>query len=322
MRSQSAASLPALVATLWLSGARPAYAADPTCSPLDLQADDRVRSRWPGLVEHIEGALAGRDDLDPCAWIQLAVGTGSTLVVTVVLADGRSASRTARADDVPTTLEALLLVPRIASTATPVPAPAAIAASPAAPAGGPSPPTATARDVLLAPPPSSHFGIELSAVTDARAGNGQAGLGFGASSLIDVGGWLGGFEGRFERYQMIGGGLPAAGALELSALVGRRLRLQTMTVDLLAGPALALRGAESKTVATPGGTVTSETSMQPVPRALCGAHLSFAAPSVLRGFVGLEGEVGPTGVQSKPSSTSGLPIWTVGIALGATVGTP
>jgi hypothetical protein len=167
--------------------------------------------------------------------------------------------------------------------------------------------------------------IELSILADARVGDGQTALGIGAVSFADVGGWLAGFEGRADRYQERGGG-PAGGALELSVLCGRRFRLQNLAVDLSAGPAVALRGAVNTTTVTPMGTSTSKSSERFVPRALLGARLNFSAHSILRTFLGLEGEFGPAGASGERPSDApvrpGLPVWTVGLALGATVGTP
>jgi hypothetical protein len=59
-----------------------------------------------------------------------------------------------------------------------------------------------------------------------------------------------------------------------------------------------------------------------VPRALLGAHLIFGARSSFRTFIGVDGEFGPANAPGdNPSSESRLPVWTVGLALGATVGT-
>jgi hypothetical protein len=350
MSSGNAAALfVALAAIPGVGVPRFALAAESTCSTVDVQADPRVRSRWPGLSDRIREAFGGRDDVDACARIDLTMRAGSTLDVTVVLPDGRSASRSAGADDVLPTLKALLLVPRVESSETPAPATsapsvpsagAAASADASPPAdGGPLRVEPAARDASHdvafgharpPSPPSSRLGIELSVVTAARIGDGQTGLGLGALSLVDVGGWLAGFEGQVDSYRQRTGG-PIGGALEVDALAGRRFRFENVAVDLLAGPALALRGGTQTMIASPGGPTRSVSDRELVPRAVFVARLNLAARSVLRGFVGLEGELGPAGASGQQlpkgapdfsSDAPGLPIWTVGLALGATVGTP
>ena len=61
-------------------------------------------------------------------------------------------------------------------------------------------------------------------LTEARIGDGQTSVGLGALSLVDVGGWLVGFEGRADRDERIGPGYRAGTALELAAVGGRRFR--------------------------------------------------------------------------------------------------
>ena len=175
-------------------------------------------------------------------------------------------------------------------------------------------------------PPSSPDGlrVELSVGTGARIGDGQTSVGLGAFSFLDFEGWLAGFEGRLDRYQKIGGGSDAA-ALELAALGGRRLRLQTVSLDFHAGPAVVLQGtATNVTQNEPDGPSVSESSSSTVVRLLCGARLNFAARSTRRTFVGVAGEFGPERAPGAdlPRDAPRLPLWTLGLAVGATVGTP
>jgi hypothetical protein len=304
-----------------------------------VHADDHVQSGWPELPERIHGAFVGRADIDACARIELTMRAGSMVDITVLLPDGRVASRSVRAGDVLPTLEALLLVPRVVSAAPSATPPVAISSAVqlapvpadrgsliARPVSGETPHEATPQDVRSTPLPSSHLRIELSAVTDAAIGDGQTGLGFGVMSLIDVGGWLVGFEGSVDRYQPIAGG-PSGGALELSAVGGRRLRFQTVAVDFLAGPALALRGGtQTTTTVSPGAaSTTSQSNHELVPRAILNTRINFNVSdrSIFRAFVGLDGELGPASTLGgqRQGDAPGLPIWTVGLALGATVGT-
>ena len=335
MRCTAAGLLVPLAAIPWIGAPRVALA-DPACSTVDVQEDPRVRARWPRLSELIHEAFEGRDDIDACARIELKTSAATTVNMTVVLPDGRSASRSAQGDDVLPTLEALLLVPQSDWIVTAAPA----AAPQGVPSTGSSPPAegdplpiplgskVASRDVAPGPArlpasPSSPLRIELSVATNARVGSGQTGLGLGAVSLLEVGQWLAGFEGQVERYRQLGGG-PPGGALEFGALVGRRFRFGNMAVDLLAGPAVALRGRIEITTASPVAKTTTPSNEELVPRALFCPRVVFAAHSILRGFVGLEGELGPGSAPSEQrlGEAPGLPIWTVGLALGATVGTP
>jgi hypothetical protein len=278
----------------------------------------------------------GRGDIDACARIELTMQGGERVDVTVVLPDGRAASRSARAGDVLSTLEALLLVPRVVSTAAPPVTPPLAVGSTGEPAPVPTdrgllvvmpvpsetPHEATQPDGRSAPSSASHLRIELSVLTDAKIGDGQKGLGLGLMSLMDVGGWLAGFEGRVDRYEQIAGG-PPGGALALSAVVGRRLRFQTVALDFLAGPALALREEQTRTTVSPGAVPDTQSNRDLLPRASLSTRLNFADRSIFRAFVGLDGELGPAGTlgAQRPGDAPGLPIWTVGLALGGTVGT-
>jgi hypothetical protein len=277
--------------------------------------------------------LETRTDIDTCARVELALNEGS-IDVRVILPDGRSASRhVSRQEDVLLTLEALLLVPR--------PTPEALVVATSAPSIPPSAPTRAVQTTAIPVVPvrvairerddaemrpaaysPSRLRIELSVLTDARIGDGQTSVGLGALSLLDIGGWLIGFEGRADRDQRIGGGYRAAAALELAGLAGRRFRFHSLALDVVGGPAISLRGARADSGSTPGGSTTSQSSLGPVPRALLGAHWIFGARSSFRTFIGVDGEFGPaTAPGESPSDPFRLPVWTVGLALGATVGT-
>ena len=298
-----------------------------------MAVEESLRARWPELPEQVREAFETRTDIDACARVEVTLNDGS-IAIGVTLPDRRSASRrVSRREDVLPTLEALLLVPR--------PAPEALVVATSDPSIPASAPTQTVQaaaipvvPVPLAVPegdgkvarrasyPPSRLRIELSVVTDARIGDGQTSVGLGALSLLDVDGWLVGFEGRADRDQRIGGGYDAGAALELAALGGRRFRFRGLALDFVGGPAIALRGAHTDTGVTPGGSTTSQSSLGTVPRALLGAHLIFGARSSFRTFIGVDGEFGPANAPGDdPSGEFRLPVWTVGLALGATVGT-
>jgi hypothetical protein len=352
-------ALPVLTGILTVLSARRALADAPSCASVAIEADASVSAHWPALVERVREAFEARDDVDRCARVALTMH-GATVTVTAILPDGRSACRPVSGqDDVVPTLEALLLVPQrsapvealfgaqapTAAVEPLVSRPAATNAMPPVPSGTsssptprivPSSPRLTVQDHDASSPSqgpspgpsSSRLRIELSVVTGARIGDGQVALGLGAFSLLDLSGWLMGFEGRADRYKAFVLGTPESGVLELATLGGRRFRFRSIALDLLAGPALVLQGTTTFTSSVmagsgTGGNQVTGSSSSTVPRLLLGARVNFGAFSVLRGFVGLDGELGPSrlgdgaGVPDVPR----LPIWTLGLALGGTVAT-
>jgi hypothetical protein len=329
--------VPALAALAVAMGARSVLAADGRCAALSVQADERVRMLWPELADGAREALEARDDVDPCARVALS-RAGTAIRLEVALPDGRLASRVVSGpEDVVPTLEALLLIPRAA-------APEATEASGEPPQEPPAPPVlpspapapVVARD---APPqaksePRRFPGFEISLATGARVGDGETVLGFGALSLVDVSAWLVGFGGEIDRYQAGAATTPGM-ALELAALGGRRMSFGGASLDFLGGLGVALHGgSQASTVTTMGTTMAApvSTSTQSlasgaVPRVRLAAHMNFGARSAFRTFVGIEGDVGPTDASEAelplaPGNPSRLPIWTLGLALGGTVGTP
>lgn len=307
-----------------------ALAQDASCPAIVVEAEPAVTARWPGLPDAVRGAFETRDDVDRCAQVTLTVRDG-IIGIDVALPDGRSAHRSAsRREDVVPALQALLLVPEEEAPSDPSePTPAASAESPVPELEVPSTTASLpAREAPASAPasPSSHLRIELSALTGARIGDGRAGVLLGAVSFLDVSGWLVGFSGSVARYGVLGGG-ESAGALELALLGGRRFRFGTMALDLTAGPAAAYQGTTTFETTQPAGTRSQTQSgsvSSTVPRLLLEARLAFAALSTVHTFVGIDGDVGPA--QSPDASllpnAPRLPTWTLGLALGATVGTP
>jgi hypothetical protein len=336
--------VPVLTGILAVFCVRPALADAASCSPMAIEGDASVSTRWPGLLDRVRDAFEARDDVDPCARVKLTLGGGS-VSVEVTLPDGRSAARAvSRREDVVPTLEALLLLPqRTVQAQIPALDPSESESPPASsqsalpseasPPGPRQVPSARALAVpdhdASAPSPvhrPSRLTIELSVLAGARIGNGQTGVGLGALSFLDLSGWLVGFEGRADRYKTLSGGPKDGGALELAVLGGRRLRFHDLALDLTAGPAAILQGtATFETSATPGNTVpgntVTESSSSTVPRILLGARVSFSALSTVHTFVGVDGELGPPRAGADVPGASRLPVWTLGLALGATVGT-
>jgi hypothetical protein len=283
------------------------------------------------MLDRIREALGGRDDVDPCARVALTLRDGA-IGVEVALPDGRSAHRSvSRSEDVVPMLEALVIVPEASREASESSTPSARLASAPSTASAPGPPDATpastpstavpARESASMPLQPSQLRIELSAATGVRVGDGQTGVGLGALSFLDLSGWLLGFAGRVDRYRMLTGAA-SSGALELALLGGRRFWFRTMALDLAAGPAVALGGTTTYSSQPSNGNEVSGSATNTVPRLLLEARLAFGARSTVHTFVGLDGDFGPArspdaGLLNAPR----LPIWTLGLALGATVGT-
>ena len=117
--------------------------------------------------------------------------------------------------------------------------------------------------------------------------------------------------------------------LELAIVAGRRLPLESASLDLIAGPALAMASMPAVTTPAPAGSSAGATSAGATssgglaPRVLLGARLNSSARFLMRTFIGVEGEWAPAGarVAGPGPDPRHLPVWTAGIALGATLGT-
>jgi hypothetical protein len=305
--------------------ARPVLAAD--CVPIRVEADPGVTDRWPELPGRVREALEGRDDIDGCGTVRLGATSG-TVRVEVLLPDGRSASRSvSRSEDVIPTVEALLLLPHAAAPsrshdpappierAGPVASPArTVRAEPVLPA------SVVAATAIATVARTGGLGFELSVVTGARTGGGQASVGVGVLSFLIVGRWLLGFQGRADGYWALSPGGVPGGVLELGLLGGRRFRSGNIGLDLLGGPAAAVQGTATFSAMGPDGQNYRASRSSTMPRLLAGARLNFGMGSVLRTFVGLDAGMGPAGGRDVPGAPR-LPPVSVGLTLGATVGT-
>jgi hypothetical protein len=325
----------AVVAVLSILTARSAPAAERRCPAVGVEVDAGVQAAFPDLVERIHDEFRARPEVDTCARVGLRL-RDDDIEVSVALPDGRTSSRTAAdAEDVIPTLQALLLIPAPASLEQAEPA----ETSPLVVV--PARTTARVDDSSDSKRGAStderELGVELSVLTGARAGDWQVAYGVGALSLVEVSRWLFGFEGRVDAYQSMSGSDPES-ALELALLLGRRVYFDSVALDLTAGPAVAMKGIAplSRTEAVPVDSTRPprmpppgpEPTTGPLPRLLVGARLGFAPRSVLRAFVGFEGEIGPSQGSDDPAelernevSSPRLPRYSAGLVVGATVGT-
>lgn len=322
-----------LVGLIWaMVDPVPARGAEPTCSSVLVEADANLRQLWPELDARVRAAFEQRADVDTCAKVHLKLVDGS-IGLAVTLPDGRFASRVVRSEDVIAGLEALLVVPKADPPPESQASPDVRTTTRFEPGtvevhrGGNKPgadkgPAPGGADV-----PRNGFRVELSLGVGFHRGNGQTSGGVGAGSLLDAAGWLVGFSGRLDQYQVDpAGDGDAPKALEVGILAGRRFEMRSVSFDLVGGPALALRatGTSAMTRVASGGmldTMTMVSSTQGVvPRMLLSGRFTLGARSNLRTFVGVDGEVGEAG-PIPPGAIRGLPLWTAGVSLGATVGT-
>jgi hypothetical protein len=358
MNARHRVLLPACAALLATVVAHPGLAAERVCSRLTIATDAGFRDRFGALAEHIAGELSARSDIESCARVALQLQTTALIGVSVTLPDGRTAQRSVAAgDDVLPTLQALLLLPEPERAAPALPErsrPRMSSAKPAAAkhrtwratgsVGSAVGPTTAASDRgTPLTDDERHLGFELSLVGGARVGDGQVGYGGGALSLLEVEGWLFGFEGRVDAYQSVTGSDPDS-ALELALLAGKRFDLGAVALDLTAGPGVAAQGvsvlqgstshtqrvsqARTETTAVAPAPTTvpqGDPDWGPLPRLLLAARLGFNPRSMFRTFVGLDAEFGPstetTPLDSVPPAAY-MPSFVVGLALGATLGTP
>lgn len=329
MRRRCLPSFSALVAIHCLLGECAALAADRSCSPMVIVVDAPARARWPDLPFRMHEIFDSRKDIDACASVQLRL-KDAVIAVEVVLPDGRVASRSAsRREDLVPVLESLLIVPQHdpAGTSEPEPAPAA----PTPDRTAPTPPPSVVPDAGgsrvhergepggSAPDAPGRLRAELSVEAEARTGDGQHGVGLGVLSFLEVAPWLAGFAGRVDRYEA--GPSPPMIALELGVLGGRRFRFGMFALDVLAGAALAVQRSTMVTEVGPMQPPTSRTTSHAAPRALFGSWLHFSPRSTLSPFVGIDGDVGFSRAETSTDDPE-LPTFTVGLAVGATVGTP
>lgn len=316
------------------------------CAGPAIAADAAFRARYSELLEQLQRELSNRPGLDACARVEL-IRKGASIVVRVALPDGRATAREApRPDDVLPTVQALLLVPERAPGAVDAPvetglsptvevAPSASAVRAAAAARPTLPPgeATLARDASPIVPSEREYGFELSLVSGVRVGDGQYGYGAGVLSFIEIRRWLVGFQGRADGYRSLRGSDPET-ALALGLLLGRRFPLGSTALDITAGPAVALRGAsfsqteavmvQSGTSPAPMRSPPPETDVGPVPRLLLAGRVGLSPRSIFRTFVGIDAELGPrqSGDVADAIEPQGrMPAYTVGVSLGATVGT-
>lgn len=340
MKRRARPPLLSLVGLLGFLAVRPSSAAERACSSLAFSVDAAVRQRWPELDGELHQRFDGRNDIDGCARVGVGLGRPeAAFSVSVTLLDGRSATRVIRhREDLLATVEALVVLPPAAERTDSAPAPSASVdrAGVEAATGAVGAPRASTTELSVmtvhASPPlpasRSRLDLELALALGAQIGDGQTKMGAGATTLADFAGWLAGVVAEVNSYQRRGPAEARTGAFAIGLLGGRRFEIANLTLDVTAGPAVTLRGGWS--VATVKGVpdttvpaVESSSGQTLVPRLRFGSRLTFRPRATVRPFFGIDGEVGRVGPVGPPQrgETQGLPVWTVGLAMGVTVGT-
>jgi hypothetical protein len=88
------------------------------------------------------------------------------------------------------------------------------------------------------------------------------------------------------------------------------------------GETVVTSSSSSSGSATTGPVPSPPADQQGLPRLLVSSRLTFRAHALVRTFIQLDGEIGrPRSATSPVPDQADLPAWTVGLALGATVGT-
>jgi hypothetical protein len=304
-------------------GGGSALASDAQCGRLALEADAKVEDAWPELATHVHEAFDAREDTDTCARVRLAKREAA-IDLEVVLPDGRSARRSElQPEDVVPVLEGLLVLPAHQAVAELPPAEASSRVSPVAQSNVDHEPSGKLEPAEAEP---ALLGYEFSLATQARVGDDQLSVGFGATSVLEVASVLVGLAARVESYKFANGG-SLTPALELAAIGGYRFRVKGYALSVYGGPAWTRLQVSSSSIAPAGSRVSPpapDVSEEFVPRFCLGARFDFWPRAVVRTFVNFDGVIGPAGrtAEGVPAgSVSRLPVWMVGIGVGATLGT-
>ena len=112
-------------------------------------------------------------------------------------------------------------------------------------------------------------------------------------------------------------------AFTFGLLGGRRFRTTALALDVYGGPGFAHQGTYTSVLETPQtGRIVHEKSAGLLFRASAATRLVFRPDALVRSFLGIDLDVGERGdSSSSPPEMPRLPLWTLGISLGATVGT-
>ena len=300
-----------------LVGPSPAWAVEDECSPT-VEIDAGLLATWPTPRAEVDRLLATQQSLEPCAHVTLR-RTQPGITIAVRLRDGRATERTVTSEqDVVPALTALLLLPEDLHVSQR--AQRAVVRDTRGSTRNPSTTEPTIERSVAgstAEAPAS-WGLEMSLFTAAAAGNGQVSLGAGALALLERHGWSLGFQARADAFDSPDHTYATLGVM---GVLGRRWRWEAVTLDALSGPALVILSSAIEEQG-PEGVMRASTS-RPAARWAAGGHLTFAPSWALRPFVGVQGDVGATGVAEGELAARlpRLPVWTLGLALGATVGT-
>jgi len=319
-----------------------AAAADPCV--LELRGDD-LTPTWAESLERIRQELEGRFGIDRCANVEVT-RTPTGVRVTVVLADGRSTSRPAAAPAaLGVVISSLLTVPEVRHNAALEPEPAVVrtrvAGDAVTPPAGVSagegketvvPAISQTYKTLVGdagPPraPTANGLVPLRFDLGASGGGRyatQLGYGIGGTAEVTAGGWIVGAGARWESFAGRSSTPAATGynltTLDLAIEFGRRIELgRSLALVLACGPSIAAIRENARAPVALNGVRPLRDAR--VARFGGAARLVLRSASTLQPFLAADAnfDVAEDSANDLPVSSSPLPTWTAGLALGMQV---
>jgi hypothetical protein len=268
---------------------------------------------WESAASQLKNDLKSLGELDRCAVVTL-LPAGAEMIVQVVLADGRSAVRhVRRAEDLVSTIEALLLLPPAAAYDSP-PAP------PPAMAPEPTPETSTigSRSAPTQHTPAAAQ-VELGFGGNARTSGTPLFWGAGAMFVAQLAldGWLIGTEGHWDVFDapvtlVTPGGFNMQ-TVGIGAAAGRRIENGALRFDILVGPELLVENEEADGTGDGVGGTSNDVRLHLTTR-LLGARAKSP-----RWFGAFDADASPARFRRSLRMDSSLPqspAWSAGLGVG------
>ncbi len=287
------------------------------CSGPEIEADAAVKTKWPDAVADLRAHVATLQDVDRCARIDL-LDAGAEVIVVVSLADGRTTlRRVTHADELPSVVEALLVLPPADKSDAPI-------VPDKAPPPNDSAPTTPPAPAASALPPERGF-IEVGVGGAGRALGRPFFLGLGLTGFaqMHLGSWLLDVRARIDMADLPVGGTEtpddyAMRSLGIGVGAGRRMHAGVIDVDVLLGLSLLRQHQEGRPPHSKEVRATQTDA-----RFVLGTRLSEAGPAKFRAFLSADVEAWlPEHNDDPPAPLPAWPYWSFGVAFGVTwVGT-
>jgi hypothetical protein len=279
-------------------------AAGARCDDARVQIEGRLPDRWVEPVAGACGMLAAMPDRDPAARVAIRP-VNDDLVVSVSLADGRTATRRIHAPPaLGPTLEALLALPSIVITPR--------AVDPA------DPPDLVRPNGAVGAP----FDVELGGGLGGRVAGPGPYVAASISAFVQVvgGHWVLGTGMRWDAFEHLAAAPPGfeTAAIALSLTAARRFKPGDARLDVGVSPRFV---TQTQTIQPPSGEV-SDTDADVRPAAFARAVLGRGT---LRFLLDADVEVSPLRLRREIRALAGfplLPAWGAGLTLGLQWGEP